>query len=241
LRISIVIPAFNEAKLIVATLRHVKAALQSFAARGWESELIVCDNNSTDQTAALARTEGARVVFEPVNQISRARNTGAAAATGDWLLFVDADSSPTAELFADMAAQIAGGRCLAGGSTLQIVGDHRVANAAVRFWNWLSRWRRVLAGSFIFCEAAAFRALGGFSEELFAAEEIDLSRRLKTLSAQQGKEIVILDRHPLLSSARKVELYTIWEHLRFVAGVVASRGRAFRSREGCFRWYDGRR
>jgi glycosyltransferase involved in cell wall biosynthesis len=40
--------------------------------------VIVVDNNSTDATAELARRGGARVVFEPVNQIARARNAGAA-------------------------------------------------------------------------------------------------------------------------------------------------------------------
>ncbi len=76
---------------------------------------------------------------------------------------------------------------------------------------------------------------------LTAAEEIDLSRRLKALAAQQGREIVVLDRHPLLTSARKVELYTMREHLLFVARFLLRPRRALRSREGCFRWYDGRR
>ena len=54
----------------------------------------------------MAAATGATVVFEPVNQIARARNTGAAAATGDWLIFVDADSRPSAELFADVQEAI---------------------------------------------------------------------------------------------------------------------------------------
>ena len=53
---------------------------------GFTSEIIVVDNNSTDNTANLAA--GAQVVFEPINQIGRARNAGAAVAVGDWLLFV---------------------------------------------------------------------------------------------------------------------------------------------------------
>ena len=76
----------------------MKSAAGAFVRRGWGVELIVCDNNSTDRTAEIARNAGARVVFEPVNQIARARNRGAAAATGDWLIFVDADSHPSAGL-----------------------------------------------------------------------------------------------------------------------------------------------
>src|SRR6266850_6320229 len=112
MRISVIIPAFNEERLIVETLQQVQAALGAFAARQWESELIVCDNNSTDRTAQLARAHGAKVIFEPVNQIARARNSGAAAASGDWLIFVDADSHPSPALFEDVAEQIASGKCM---------------------------------------------------------------------------------------------------------------------------------
>jgi len=79
--ISVVVPAFNEERLLAATLDSIKAAAQAFdGSGGWE--LIVCDNNSTDRTAGIAHAAGARVVFEPHNQISRARNRGAAAAAG---------------------------------------------------------------------------------------------------------------------------------------------------------------
>ena len=103
MKISIIVPAFNEEKLIPETLRRILTATAAFSNRGWASEVIVCNNNSSDRTAELARVAGVRVVFEPINQIARARNTGAAAATGDWLLFIDADSHPEPELFADVA------------------------------------------------------------------------------------------------------------------------------------------
>ena len=145
-----VIPAFNEARLIGETLRHIQTALTVFSRRNWATELIVCDNNSADRTAEMAREAGARVVFEPVNQIGRARNRGAEAATGDWLIFVDADSHPGAELFEDVARQIESGRCLAGGSTVKLDGQYPKANLVTEMWNATSRAFRWLAGSFIF-------------------------------------------------------------------------------------------
>lgn len=241
LKISIVIPAFNEERLISQTLDHIKRALKSFAALGWETELILCDNNSTDRTAEMARAAGARVVFEPVNQIARARNTGATAATGDWLLFVDADSQPSPELLVEVAAQIQSGRCLAGGCTVQMDGNNRMAGFGVGLWNWLSRSRHWLAGSFIFCEAAAFRQIGGFSHEFFVGEELDLSRRLAELARATNREIVILHRHPLLTSSRKLRLYSTWELLRLPLRAAFSRGHALRNRDACHTWYDGRR
>src|ERR1051326_3170378 len=154
-RISIIVPAFNEEKLIGEGLRRIQSAMPVFLDRGWTCELIVCDNNSPDRTAALAREAGAVVVFEPINQIARARNKGAEAATGDWLIFIDADSHPELKLFAEVAAAIQSGRCLAGGSTIQLDTDRLMARFVASLWNSISRVTRFCAGSFIFCEAAA--------------------------------------------------------------------------------------
>ena len=241
MKISIIVPAFNEERLLGASLAQIQSAAVAFARIGWEVETIVCDNNSTDRTAEIARAAGATVVFEPVNQIARARNCGAAAATGDWLVFVDADSHPSAELFADVAQAIQSGKCLAGGATLRLDEKHFVAGLITRGWNGASRIWRLLAGSFIFVEAAAFRQVGGFSHELFAGEELELSQRLKKLARETGRGIVILHRHPLVTSARKMRLYTMREHLHFLAKVIFSNGRALGKREAAHLWYDGRR
>src|SRR5215813_2934425 len=241
MRISVVIPAFNEERLLPATLASVRAAAAAFEARGWATERIVCDNNSSDRTAEIARSAGATVVFEPVNQIARARNAGAARADGDWLVFVDADSRPSPELFAEAAAAIAKGRCIAGGCTVRLATRRLAVRFFVSVWNALSRTLGWAAGSFMFCEAAAFRQVGGFSQEIYAAEEIDLSRRLKRLARDQGRTVVILHRHALETSDRKARLYSVREYLAFFLRMAVSRGRVLRERDACYPWYDGRR
>jgi glycosyltransferase involved in cell wall biosynthesis len=240
-RISIIVPAFNEERLIAETLVRIQAALIPFANRNWQTELIVCDNNSTDRTSEIAQAAGAKVVFEPINQIARARNRGAEAASGDWLVFVDADSHPSAALFEDVALQIESGRCLAGGSVVKLEGHHPKANFIAQMWNGVSRVCRWVAGSFIFCDARAFRQVGGFSNELFASEEIELSKRLKKLARRQQKKIVILHRHPLITSARKLHLYTAREHAAFMLRTLLAGGKTLSNREACHTWYDGRR
>ncbi|MGC9941660.1 MAG: glycosyltransferase [Verrucomicrobiota bacterium] len=240
-KISIVVPAFNEEKLLGRSLAEIKTAATAFACHGWQHEIVVCDNNSTDRTAEIAKATGALVVFEPFNQIGRARNAGAAAATGDWLVFVDADSHPSAELFADVAEQISSGRCLAGGSTVRLDEKMLVAGIITGLWNLLSRCNKWLAGSFIFVEAEAFRQIGGFNPEYFAAEELNLSQQLKKLARRRRKKIVILHRHPLLTSARKMKLYTPGELAGFFFRSIFNHRRAVRSREAAYLWYDGRR
>ena len=180
------------------------------------------------------------MVFEPHNQISRARNRGAAAATGEWLVFVDADSTPSPGLFREMKEVIESGVCLAGGSILAPVGSAGF-RAAIRFWNVLSRAARWGAGSFIFCERSAIIELRGFSEELYASEELDLFSRLKHLARRRGKRIAILHRHPLVTSDRKLRLYSWGELAGFLARFVFRPRRTLRNAADCRPWYDGRR
>lgn len=241
MKISIVIPAFNEERLLGGSLASIRAAAAAFVRRGWEVEVIVCDNNSTDRTAEIARSAGAEVVFEPVNQIARARNCGAAAATGDWLVFVDADSHPSVDLFEEVAGQIVAGVCLAGGCTLRMDEPYLVGGLLTKLWNLISRSGRLLAGSFIFCEAAAFRELGGFGHELYVGEELELSSRLKRMADSRGRTIVVLHRHPMVTSARKMRLYTGREHLLFMLGAIFRKRRTLTSRQASYLWYDGRR
>jgi glycosyltransferase involved in cell wall biosynthesis len=240
-KISIIIPAFNEEKLIAETLRRISLACDSFHQAGWSTELIVCDNNSTDRTPDLAKAAGARVVFEPINQIARSRNAGAGVATGDWLLFIDADSHPEPGLFTDVAAIVSTGACFAAGSTIRLDGVSLGLRLGSMLWNFISRVSRSPAGSFFLCEAALFREVGGFNQELFASEELDLSKRLKKSAGKSGRRMIILHRHPLTTSSRKLHLYSGWEYFRFLLRTALGFGRTLKSAEECHIWYDGRR
>lgn len=241
MKISVIVPAYNEEKLLGDSLAEIKAAARAFLARDWQFELVVCDNNSTDRTPDIARAAGAKVVFEPVNQIARARNAGASVATGEWFVFVDADTHPSEALFADVAEQIIQGKALAGGVTIQLDEPLFVAGLFTQSWNWASRLHRLMAGSFIFVEAAAFRQIGGFSHELYAAEELELSQRLKKLAKETRRKIVILHRHPIKTSARKMSLYTPRELLGFFLRSIFNHRRTVRDRQAAYLWYDGRR
>ena len=242
MKLSIVIPAWNEAKLLPATLAAIhQAAAAALAPADIAWEIIVCDNNSTDATPDLARAVGARVVFEPLNQIGRARNTGAQAATGDWILFVDADSTPSPELFADLAVALHDPAILGGGSLLRMDVPGRGAQAAIRLWHAISVWRRYAAGSFLFVRTAAFRAVGGFDPAFFAGEEIFLSRKLNALARRQRQRLVILQKHPLATSPRKLEMHRPWQHLAWLLRTVLTGGRTLKRRESCDIWYDGQR
>ncbi|MBU2574094.1 MAG: glycosyltransferase [Elusimicrobia bacterium] len=239
--LSIVVPAYNEEKLLGSCLESVAAAFRPLGASGPAREVIVCDNNSTDATARIAASSGAKVVFEPVNQIGRARNAGAAAASGDWLLFIDADSTLQAGTLKQLLAAIESGKYCGGGAEIDL--DY-IPNFAVgtmvRSWNALSRIFKVAAGSFVFCRADAFTGIGGFSKELYAAEELFLSRNLKKWGRGRGLDFAVLE-GPHVSSGRKLKIYTGKEMLAIMFGCLRRPFGFFRDPKLLKMLYDGRR
>src|SRR5439155_27150473 len=91
-QISVIVPAFNEEKLIQRTLRSIQDASTAFLRLGWETEIVVCDNNSSDRTAQLSSAEERIVVVEPINQIARAMNYGGSVARRELTMFVKDDA-----------------------------------------------------------------------------------------------------------------------------------------------------
>ncbi len=243
MRISIIVPAYNEEGLLATSLAQIKIAAVEIEQRGWAWELIVCDNNSTDRTPAIAAAAGATVVFEPVNQIGRARNRGASAATGDWLWFIDGDSWPSSELFGAVIAEMDRQRAVAVGTTLAFDDVDPLYAFMAGLWKLWSVVGSRMAGSFIAVEAEAFRAIGGFSREFFAGEELDLSRRLIRWGRQQTprRRVKVLRGVPLKTSGRKSKLYSHRENARFLGRLLWSPWRTLKRRESCDLWYDGRR
>ncbi len=232
---SIVVPAYNEEHFLGPTLAGLRAAMAPLPLTG---EIVVCDNNSTDRTAEVARAGGARVAFEAVNQISRARNAGARAARGRYLVFVDADTQVPPELLSATLACLQSGRVCGGGSTVRLdtADPSSLIGRALRFWNRFSRWHKLAAGSFVFVTREAFEAVGGFSEQVYASEEIWFSRAVGRWGRKRGLDFEILDGHPLVSSNRKAEWFPPGAILVSIL-VLLLFPFALRSRRLCWLWY----
>ena len=92
--ISFVIPAFNEETGIAITLQKILGGEIK-----WPYEIIVVDNNSTDNTAKIARKLGVTVVSKKGGTIASVRNFGIENSKGDLIVFLDADVSLTARWF----------------------------------------------------------------------------------------------------------------------------------------------
>jgi glycosyltransferase involved in cell wall biosynthesis len=230
--ISFIVPAYNEEQLLGGTLDAIHAVARQVA---HAYEIVVANDASTDTTASIARSHGARVVDCEHRQIARVRNTGARASTGDILIFVDADTIiSTAVVRASLSAIDAG--AVGGGATVHIEGRQPWWGPAVLFAVVESmRLMRWAAGCYVFCTRAAFEAAGGFDERLFVAEEIALSRAL-----QRVGRVVILREH-VVTSGRKMRTHSAWDMVRVLAALLRRGPAVLRSREQLALWYGDRR
>lgn len=208
---SIIVPAYNESKWLPETLKMIHQAMATIPLQG---EIIVTDNNSTDNTAELAQQLGAKVVFEPVNQISRARNAGAQAAAGKYFIFVDADTHISPDILKIALDNLQSGHCCGGGSVVAFDHDITPTQAkALAVWTWISTHLKLGAGCFLYCTKEDFESTGGFSEAVYASEEIWFSRNIKRLKSNKGKKFLIITEHPVTSSGRKFEWFGAWQQL----------------------------
>ncbi|MFN0008388.1 MAG: glycosyltransferase [Planctomycetota bacterium] len=230
--ISFVVPAYNEERVLGATLDAIGAAAR---ACGEAFEIVVADDASTDGTADVARRHGAQVVPVHHRQISRTRNSGARAARGEILVFVDADTRiDGAVLRAALAALRSG--AVGGGAEVRF--DGRVPWYGRSFaWAVLAfaRMARLASGCFVFCTREAFEAVGGFDESLFGAEEWALSRAL----ARKGRVVIL--REPVTTSGRKLRTHSPSEVLRLFLKIGLRGPKVLRDRRGLDLWYGERR
>ncbi len=203
---SVIIPAYNEEAYLPRTLSYLLESMREIDEAG---EIIVVDNNSSDQTAKVASEYGAEIVFEPLNQISRARNAGARVARGGYLIFLDADTLLDHKLIRAALDALESGLSCGGGARVSLDGQlPGFSQFALSFWNWISSTMLLAAGCFVYCSREAFEAVGGFSEKVYASEEIWFSWALQSWGRKNNLRFTIIEATPVITSMRKLDWYS---------------------------------
>lgn len=233
---SIIIPAFNEAQELPQTLESVQQAMLAQPELG---QCIVVDNNSTDKTSEVASRYGfVSVVFEPINQIARARNAGVAASNGSYLIFIDADTRIDPALLTESLKRLQSNESAGGGSIIEFEGNiSAIGRVGINLWKRISRLTRTAAGSYLYTRRDAFEAIGGFDEKLYASEEVRLSRKIRQWGKARELSFDILTHSPARTSARKLEWYSGPQILGWVALMIFM-PIAVRYRKLCGFWYQ---
>lgn len=173
LSISIVIPAFNEEKYIATCLASIEKFRQLIPS---DIEVIVANNDSTDNTSAIAKQFSCDVLDLERGPVSSARNRGAAHASGDLIAFVDGDVELTESWFIELARLsnqltkhsdlVTGKQCL--------VPDNGTWIEKHWFKNLKDQY---LGGANIVTTRTTFNALNGFDEKLKTGEDYDYCLR----------------------------------------------------------------
>lgn len=176
MQLSIIIPVLNEAERIAATL----APLQPLRAHG--HEIIVVDGGSDDGTLESAQAFCDCRLNAPRGR-ARQMNAGAAAAQGDVLWFLHADTVASAAAIAALRTAIVQPDTLWGRFDVQLSGSQPLLRIVEQMMNLRSRWTGIATGDQgIFVRRDVFERLDGFPD-IPLMEDIALSRRLKHTAA----------------------------------------------------------
>ena len=232
--ISFIIPAYNEEAMLDQTLDRLVLSAQDVLGDG-NFEVIVVDDASTDRTAEIAQSHGARVVRVEKRQIAAVRNEGARQAKGDAFIFVDADTLVPEPVLHAAVIELERG-AVGGGSLVTMDADLTPLGRAY-FAAFMLVWRpcRCAAGCFVFARRDAFEAVGGFDERYFAGEEVWLSLALK----RQGRFVIVPER--VVTSGRKARIYGATNMILVGLRLLLAGPKAMQKREGLDLWYDGKR
>ena len=188
--ISIIIPAYNEADQIEATLHAVKQSAGDVA-----YEIIVIDGGSSDKTIDIAKIKGANALLSPKKGRAAQMNCGASAAKGHILYFLHADSIPP-KAFTKQIRDAYNKGFHSGCFRLQFDHKHWFLKANAWFTKWDVNAIR-FGDQSLFVTKNVFQKSGGFREDLIMMEDQEIIHRIK----QHSRFIVMKDY--VITSARK--------------------------------------
>ena len=235
MKLSIIVPAYNEEKLIGETLRHIQAARAKLTD---ESELIVVDNESTDRTREIAESAGALVVTEPVKNIGAVRNAGARAAKGEIFAFFDADTFVPENMLIAIDQALRDPKCL-GGAVAVSYGNFKrgwlnFLSRAWRFWGGVFNMKQ---GAAQFCRRSSFEAIGGYDERIFLGEDIDFYWRLTRYAKEKAGTLRFIEEPQVITSTRRFDKMSLWDTMVLTHPIYILINWK-RSRPWA-KWYDG--
>jgi glycosyltransferase involved in cell wall biosynthesis len=209
--LSIVIPAYNEAHYLPRLLDTIDAARARYRGGADAIEVIVADNSSTDDTAAIAAARGCQVATVARRMIGASRNGGAAIATAPILCFVDADMQIHPDTFNAIATAIADQKAVGGATGVTM--ERWSAGIALTFAMLLPVvWLTGMDTGVVFMRRDDFIAAGGYSETRHFAEDVDFLLKLIRIGRTRGQRLRRLRPVKAIASARKFDRYGDWHY-----------------------------
>jgi len=235
---SFVIPAFNEEAYIEKTINKIREIFNSIDA-DVTYEIIVCDNNSTDKTAQIARNNHCHVIHCPERSIAKARNVGASLAKGKWIIFLDADSFPSEELILKILIQSQCNNYIGFGAMVKVIDGKKWFVYTLESKNWSMKRFNWCLGGFICCRKSAFNNIGGFDEKYFAFEEKYFIKKLKQSAKLHKQKFEVLNSY-FYTSGRKSNTLSILDFLKLAVSIWFNKKNTITNKDTLKYWYQSR-
>lgn len=232
IKLSIIIPAYNEARALPTTLAALSRSIELC---NKECQVVVVDNGSEDDTGHVATHAGVSLVYEPRPGIGIARNAGARAADGDFLLFIDADVITSRFALRVMVEAIEQEDLKLGG--LRAIYSPRKLSSwfICAYWDWRRSKGGAPQGVAQFVARNIFEAVGGYDEMLRMSEDIEFYHRAaRYLASKECKHPRILEDAIVWPSSRRYDRWGTLKSLFYQNPIVA--GFALRSRRFWRAW-----
>jgi glycosyltransferase involved in cell wall biosynthesis len=240
-RVSLVVPAYNESILLPRLLDTIETAKQRFSAGAQAIEVIVADNASTDNTAAIASARGCHVATVTTRMIGAARNGGAALATAPIICFVDADMQLHPDTFNAIEQALSDPRVVGGATGVTM--ERWSVGIAYAYASLMPLvWATGFDTGVVFCRRADFASVGGYDEDRHFAEDVDFLVKLRRLGGSRGARLTRLRGVKAIASARKFDRYGDWHYFWMMPRLVLGTFSARASNHPVARryWYDDR-
>jgi glycosyltransferase involved in cell wall biosynthesis len=174
--ISVVIPAYNEERTIE---RCIQSVLRAISTLNCDVEVVVVNNASTDETAAIARRCGVRVIDEHKKGLTKARQAGYLASKGEWIAYFDADCIVPSEWFPRAIADMNSSEDIVAVSGRNYFFDMSPFMHFATYLAYCLSIRSKIQGGHFLVRRSALDAIGGFDTTIkFYGEDSDISRRL---------------------------------------------------------------
>ena len=222
-RVSVVIPAKNEAETLPRVLDDLNATLPRLRSAGFDVEVLVVDDRSTDRTAELARARGATVVSNPRRSgKGMALRAGFESAGGDILAMMDADYSHRAEelpifldaIAADNVGLVIGSRVVGGSEEY-----HHVRALGNVF---LSAALGIATGRYLSDALNGFKVFRRdvFSDFRYTSVHFEIEIEIIANTMRKGYRIVEVSSHELARAGGEMKSRVIRHGTRFLLRII---------------------
>lgn len=219
MKFSIIIPAYNEEKLIGRCLDSIEAASAPYKD---QVEVVVVLNRCTDRTEEIARSYNCVIIKEDRKNMSIIRNAGAKVAKGEIIATIDADNWMTDNMMTEIESMLMTGKYIGGGVLWKT--DKRFSLATfltiLYLVPLLIKFRCSSAGIF-WCYKRDFEAINGFNEDQRMLEDAEFAFRLRKWGKECGKKYGTITKAKMVVSSRKEDMFGEWFYFKHPKWILA--------------------